>query len=347
VLGIARLSGIFILGGFEMNDIILNKIDQARNLLMQCTNANDAKKVKDIAFAAKIYAQRRNLGQESINYAHEIMIEADKLLGDFLRTTQKNTGTRSQLKGKDSSGDSIVELPENNIPKLSDIGISLKESMKSQYISNLSENNPQKYEEIKTNKKTINEVKREIKREENRKIVEEHKKNPIIPKINELPDLILADPPWKYDFQQENRKIENQYNTASVEEIFTHKPNTKDNAILFLWATAPKLLEALQVMKEWGFIYRTHAVWDKVNIGMGFWFRGVHELLLVGIKGKPGSTPESECVASIFREKRGKHSVKPECVYEWIERAFPSFIKLEMYCRKPRKNWQSWGAEIE
>lgn len=161
-------------------------------------------------------------------------------------------------------------------------------------------------------------------------------------------DLILADPPWRYEHcEADNREIENQYPTMALGEIKDHKPETAaKDCILFLWATAPKLDEALQVMLAWGFNYRSCAVWDKQKIGMGYWFRIQHELLLVGIQGKPACTPECERVSSIFSEPRTKHSVKPICVYEWIERAFPEAKKLERYQRKPRPGWAGEGNEV-
>src|SRR5262249_17330856 len=103
-------------------------------------------------------------------------------------------------------------------------------------------------------------------------------------------DLILADPPWQYDVRPPgNREIENEYHTCTLPTIVRHRPHAAADAVLFLWATAPKLLEALHVMKAWGFAYRTHAVWDKDKLGMGYWFRGRHELLLVGTKGSPAT----------------------------------------------------------
>ena len=77
-------------------------------------------------------------------------------------------------------------------------------------------------------------------------------------------DLIYADPPWQYDFSEtDSRKIENQYPTMTVVEISSLQPPSADDSVLFLWATAPKLEEALQVMRGWGFKYVTHAIWDK------------------------------------------------------------------------------------
>jgi N6-adenosine-specific RNA methylase IME4 len=161
-----------------------------------------------------------------------------------------------------------------------------------------------------------------------------------------LPNLVLADPPWRYDFAEtDNRQIENQYPSATAEEICDMKPETQPDAVLFLWATVAKLREAFEVMDAWGFEYKTSAVWDKEKIGMGYWFRGQHELLLVGTRGKFSPPDESSRVSSVFREPRGKHSVKPVCVYEWLESAFPAAIKLEMFCRSPRAGWKTHGNE--
>jgi len=74
--------------------------------------------------------------------------------------------------------------------------------------------------------------------------------------------------------------------------------------VLYLWATAPKLLEAIEVMKAWNFSYKTHAIWDKEKIGMGYWFRGQHELLLVGTKGHFSPPAASLRIPSVIREAR-------------------------------------------
>jgi len=160
-------------------------------------------------------------------------------------------------------------------------------------------------------------------------------------------EIVLADPPWRYDFSEtECREIENNYPTATIEDICSHAPKTTPDSILFLWATAPKLREAMQVVDAWGFTYKTHAVWDKCKIGMGYWFRGQHELLIVATKGKASPPIAESRVSSIFKESRTEHSKKPDCVYEWIESAFVSYKKLEMYARSNRPGWKSWGAEV-
>jgi ParB/RepB/Spo0J family partition protein len=156
--------------------------------------------------------------------------------------------------------------------------------------------------------------------------------------------VVLADPPWQYDFAEtDSRQVENQYPTATVAEIVSHGdgwPLAAD-CVLFLWATAPKLREALEVMDGLGFEYKTHFVWYKERVGMGYWARGQHELLLVGTRGKAGPPPPESRFPSVFRERRPEeHSRKPECVYRAIESMFPFAVKGEAYVRgEVRPGW--------
>lgn len=159
-------------------------------------------------------------------------------------------------------------------------------------------------------------------------------------------DLILADPPWRYDFAEtDSRQVENQYPTMTGEEIEALDPRGAPDSVLFLWATAPKLREALAVMEAWGFEYKTHAVWDKEVIGMGYWFRGRHELLLVGTKGDFSPPGPAARVPSVISAPRGKHSEKPEEVYAVLESMFPEAKRLEMFARGKRDGWHCEGYE--
>jgi N6-adenosine-specific RNA methylase IME4 len=172
-------------------------------------------------------------------------------------------------------------------------------------------------------------------------------------KIVDLPipkgkfNVILADPPWRYQFvETESRAIENHYPSMELEEIKALRIPSDTDSVLYLWATAPKLEEALQVLNAWGFTYKTCAVWDKERKGMGYWFRIQHELLLVGVKGN-FATPEPENrFDSIFRSPREEHSKKPEIVYEMIEQMFPTAKYLEVFARNIREGWASWGNQI-
>ena len=170
--------------------------------------------------------------------------------------------------------------------------------------------------------------------------------------------IIYADPPWRYEHPpigSKNRAIENHYPTMPLEEIKVLKVPSENNSVLFLWATAPKLKECIEVMESWGFQYRTNMIWDKVKIGMGYWFRNQHELLLVGLKGKFSPPIPQLRKSSIYTESRTEHSKKPKYFREWINKCFPNATKIELFARKPEtlfedkswEGWDVWGNEVK
>lgn len=159
--------------------------------------------------------------------------------------------------------------------------------------------------------------------------------------------VIYADPPWRYDNGTPGREIERHYPTMSDEEICAMTIPAAKDAILYLWATAPRLESGLAVMEAWGFRYKTQAVWDKVKVGMGFWFRGQHEILMVGTRGKVSPPTPSARVSSVIRCPRGRHSAKPEHVREWIGEWYPDVPKLEIFGRLKRPGWDVFGNQVE
>ena len=162
--------------------------------------------------------------------------------------------------------------------------------------------------------------------------------------------IIYADPPWRYEnppVGDSNRSIENHYPTMSIEEIcaLPVQDIAAEDALLYMWATAPKLRECLKVIEAWGFEYRTHIVWVKDKIGTGYHARNQHELLLIAKRGempppKPGQQP-----SSVIEAPRGAHSEKPSIFAEIIERLYPAVGKIELFCRSPREGWSVWGNQ--
>lgn len=162
--------------------------------------------------------------------------------------------------------------------------------------------------------------------------------------------VIYADPPWRYEnppIGASSRSIENHYPTMTLDEICALPVGelATADAILYMWATAPKLAECFKVLEAWGFEYRTNAVWDKEVIGMGYHFRNQHEILLVAKRGEIPPPQAGTQPSSVFREKRGEHSAKPHHYYEMIEAAYPQLPKIELFCRSPREGWAVWGNQ--
>ena len=172
--------------------------------------------------------------------------------------------------------------------------------------------------------------------------------NAPVGEIAERYPVIYLDPPWRYEHaESEARAIENQYPTMSLEEIKAMDMTRVafDDCVMFMWATSPKLAEAFEVLDAWGFSYRTCAVWDKQKIGMGYYFRQQHELLLIAVKGQPPTPAPANRPSSVFSYPRGEHSAKPHEVYEVIEAMYPTLPKIEMFCRSPREGWGVWGNQ--
>lgn len=162
-------------------------------------------------------------------------------------------------------------------------------------------------------------------------------------------NVIYADPPWRYEHSiSTSREIENQYPTMSLEDICNLPINkiAGTDCVLFMWATSPKLTEAMEVLRAWGFEYRTNGVWVKDKIGMGYYFRQQHELLLVATRGNiPTPAPEDR-VSSVIEAPRTDHSKKPEQVYEIIERMYGDLPMIELFCRNRREGWEAWGNQV-
>jgi N6-adenosine-specific RNA methylase IME4 len=159
--------------------------------------------------------------------------------------------------------------------------------------------------------------------------------------------VIYADPPWRYRDATPNRKVENHYPTMALEDIKNIPVPSEKNSVLFLWATTGKLPECLEVMKAWGYEYKSSLVWDKLVYGMGYWFRGQHEFLLVGTKGKFSPPAQPLRIRSVYQEKRTKHSKKPDHIRNLITSWYPEYSKLEMFARQKTNGWDVWGNEVE
>lgn len=125
------------------------------------------------------------------------------------------------------------------------------------------------------------------------------------------------------------------------------------DCILFLWATHPKLPDALDVMASWGFTFKTVAfTWVKLNpsgighhFGLGYWTRQNPELVLLGTRGKPKRI--NKCVPNLFRHPVSDHSRKPTEIRDLIVKLVGDLPRIELFARRPAPGWDSWGNEVD
>src|SRR6185437_2146078 len=186
----------------------------------------------------------------------------------------------------------------------------------------------------------------------------------------ELPNkkykIIYADPPWSYysysgdsdkDFLNKKRIwgiAESNYETMDVEQIkaLPVKDIADDDCILFLWATFLNIQQALDVIKAWGFEYKTVAfVWEKLDrstnnhkkYGLGWYTRSNCEIVMVGRKGK--FDRKSASVQQIVKSTIGKHSEKPDEVRKRILELCGDLPRIELFARAKMHGWDVWGND--
>lgn len=171
--------------------------------------------------------------------------------------------------------------------------------------------------------------------------------------------IIYADPPWKFQVwcfgTGSGRSPDNHYSTMTLEDICALPISgiADKNCILFLWTTFPKLEEAFQVIKAWGFKYKTCAfVWAKQNlkadsffVGLGYWTRSSVEICLLATRGAPKRINKS--VRQLVVSHRREHSRKPDEVRDRIVELVGDLPRIELFAREKVEGWDCWGDGVE
>jgi N6-adenosine-specific RNA methylase IME4 len=292
------------------------------------------------AAAVEAYlAQRRDQTVEEYNATIKIKARIEHRLGEVLAVTVKHGGHNKKQDNTVLSC-SAGELPEEITPMQSSRAQQFARVPWTQIEAGIDQAT-RRNERVKL-RQVVQELARGVRAEElaGRSIE--------LVSVAGLYPIVYADPPWQYEHAvTESRAVENHYPTMPLGALCRLQIAAADDAVLFLWATNPKLSEALQVINAWGFEYRTNMAWVKNQKGMGYYVRQRHELLLIARRGnmpvpEPKARPDS-----IVEAPRGRHSAKPEVFYDVIERMYPKFPKLELFQRTPREGWHGIGNELE
>jgi len=180
---------------------------------------------------------------------------------------------------------------------------------------------------------------------------------------------ILVDPPWRFRAWDQREAIQRRnggttaavhYQTMTIEDIrsLPVADVAADDCALFLWISWPMLTDALDVVRAWGFAYKTIAFcWIKAHagqielfqddmrdqMGLGYWTRANSEVCLLATRGNPKRLDAG--VRQAIIEPRREHSRKPDCVHGRIERLVAGPY-LELFARTTRPGWAAWGDEV-
>jgi len=171
---------------------------------------------------------------------------------------------------------------------------------------------------------------------------------------------ILADPPWQFQnrtgkMAPEHKRL-NRYETMELDDIKALPVGVvaAETAHLYLWVPNALLPEGIEVLRSWGFQYKSNLVWHKIRKdggpdgrGVGFYFRNVTELILFGVRGRNARTlsPGRSQVNFLATQKR-EHSRKPDELYPLVESCSPGPF-LEMFARGSRPGWTTWGNQAD
>ena len=176
---------------------------------------------------------------------------------------------------------------------------------------------------------------------------------------NKKYDIILCDPPWQFltwSNKGKDRSAEKHYATMAKYDIQKLPVSniSAENSVLFLWATAPCLIEALELIKAWGFTYKTVGfTWvkqckksDKLFTGMGYYTRANAEFCLLATKGKILER-KSHSISQIIVSHIEEHSKKPAEARDRITKLFGNDLqKIELFARQYADGWDCWGNEV-
>lgn len=204
---------------------------------------------------------------------------------------------------------------------------------------------------------SINKVYRDLKKAEKRKEIIENFKEPEAPKTNKKYNIIYADPPWSFEHYSDKGKgksPDNYYKCQSLQDI-KNLPISEiadDNCILFMWVTYPFLEKGLDVIKAWGFQYKTVGfTWVKRNKkadswfwGMGYWTRSNAEICIIATQGT--ITRQSSSVHQIIDTPIEEHSKKPDVTRERIVELCGDLPRIELFARQKNEGWDVWGNEV-
>lgn len=171
---------------------------------------------------------------------------------------------------------------------------------------------------------------------------------------------ITLDPPWA-EYGGGGRGAQRHYallETSEIARVILRSPAWRPapDAHLWVWATSNFLVDGLALIDTLGFRYVRDYVWvktfstakevePKLQIGLGQYARGAHELCLFATRGR-AQLPDVAPPSVLFAPRR-EHSRKPDrAVTEWFERVSPG-PRLEMFARTARPGWDAWGFEVD
>jgi N6-adenosine-specific RNA methylase IME4 len=316
-------------------------IDAAQQALAEAKDFDHVLTIRDRAEALRVFAEKLGMDTRKLSV---IKVRAEVRLGEELKRARLGPGRprKGARTAPAVSINMVLITPLTDRLTLKALGISKKESARWQQLAGLPVHQREHYlataDEV-TTAGLLKTVKQQ------RHAARESKFGERVRAASarvgtRLYGVIYADPPWRFEPYSRETGME------TWDELTAIEVPAAPDCVLFLWATAPMLEEALRVMSMWNFFYCTEWVWLKPKPGTGYWLRNRHESLLIGVRGTvPAPAVSCQLTPSVIEADGGRHGEKPERFAKLIEAMFPTTPRLEMFARALRPGWDVWGNE--
>ena len=294
-------------------------------------------------FVIEINLQRRQLSNVNRVRLASMLVKLEKKLAKKRK--------QATLPKKGQKGFQSMSMQHcNNTGRVNEIvakksGLSARTVAKLQKI--IRNGSAEQIKKIESGNKSISAVEREI----NKKLFKTKER----PLPDGKYDVVYADPPYHYDREGSGSPP---YPTLTKEEIINLKDKTgrqitdlfAKDCVIFTWTPRPKVWEAGEILRAWGFEPKTAKIWRKVKDGKSqrgtaVYYWSTTEVLILATKGSPG-TPDYIPEDYLEAPRGEKHSEKPEEVRKEIEKMYPNRKYLELFGRKKVKDWTVWGNQI-
>ena len=332
----------------------LTRYEAMHHAIVAAHSVDEVSAIRNQAEALRMYAKQSRMSIDDINRVAEIKLRAERRGGELLTDMERAQGQRTDLQTSVQPGPKLTLQAQ-----VEDAGLSVTTGKRWQMLAELPA--PVFDQHIDAIKGGGGELTTSfmlrMAQEHRRSVRRESMAEPGAFPAGRF-RVLYADPPWQYGDSGVKAEADN-YGTVArhyptmptpaICEMERDGRNVRDltlpDSVLFLWATAPMLPDALAVVGAWGFTYKTHFVWDKQRHNFGHYSSVQHELLLVGTRGS--CLPDiDEKIRSIVQAERGEHSAKPEQFRELIDRLYPYGPRLELFRRGDAPpGWHVWGNQ--
>jgi len=325
----------------------LVRYDAACKALAEAKRVDEVKDIRDKAVAMKAYARvSKNRAMEAD--AAEIRQRATRRIGELIKEQKQTVG----LNEGGPKPKKLTGLSNNPVrPTLADAGIDKNLANEARQLASLDED---EFEDVvdKT-RKAVNKASKTVVAYQNKQQTRTDKLDRLAAKAlpQQMFNVAIVDPPWRtetWSDKGKDRSADNHYATMSLDEIKALGVSAlmAKSAMIGLWITVPFVGVMSEILDAWEFEFKSMLTWDKEIPGTGKWFMNQTEHLVVATRGGfPAPLPGTQ-ISSLYRERRTRHSAKPEAILEWIDSVYPDVPKIELFRRGPvRPGWSAWGNE--